>query len=168
MIVALGLIWLIVFVLLGLVFWRSGAPGLAMAGRDASTAFAPLVIRLPFALLAAAFLVQIVPVEIISNCIGRGSGQRGIFIAAAVGGFFPGGPMVIFPVAAVFQQAGAGIPQLVAFISGWTIFALNRLLTFEAPIMGWRFAILRNFSCLALPILAGFGAELILVLVRGP
>ena len=168
MILALGLIWLGAFVLSGLVFRRSGKLGLSAAGRDAFNTFRPLVIRLPCALLAAAFLVQIIPVEVVSNLIGRDSGVWGIIIAAAAGGFLPGGPMVTFPITAVFQQAGAGLPQLVAMISGWSIFAINRLLAYEAPIMGWRFAALRNLSCLALPVLAGFGAELLLDFVRTP
>ncbi|MEL7258915.1 MAG: hypothetical protein AAFN80_13870, partial [Pseudomonadota bacterium] len=98
----------------------------------------------------------------ISALIGQDSGMWGMFIAAAAGGFLPGGPMVAFPMAAAFYQVGAGVPQLVAMISGWSIFAINRLITYEAPIMGWRFAVLRNLSSLALPVLAGFGAEFLL------
>ena len=167
MIFALGFIWASALVLSALVFRRSGKPGLSTAGKDAISTFRPLVIRLPCALLAAAFLVQVIPVDVVSNSIGRESGIWGIIVAALVGGFFPGGPIVTFPVAAVFQQAGAGVPQLVAMISGWSIFAVNRLLTYEAPIMGWRFAALRNLSCLALPVLAGIGAELLLDFVHG-
>lgn len=168
MILALGFIWLSALVLSGLVYRRSGIQGLRAAGTDSCNNFRPLVIRLPCALLAAAFLVEVIPVEVVSNLIGRDSGARGILIAAAAGGFLPGGPMVAFPIAVVFEQAGAGLPQLVALISGWSIFALNRLLTYEAPILGWRFAVLRNASCLALPVLAGFGAELVLVLMQAP
>lgn len=162
MIFALGLIWLGVVAFSGLVFRQKGAVGLSAASRDASTTFKPLIIRLPCALLAAAFLVQIVPENVVSNVIGRDSGLWGIVIATVMGGLLPGGPMVTFPITAVLQQAGAGFPQLLALITGWSLFAISRLLTYEAPIMGWRFAILRNLSCLALPVLAGLGAELIL------
>ena len=165
---ALGLIWLSAGILSVLVCRRSGALGLQAAAADFLITLKPLVFRLPCALLAAAFLVQIVPVEAVSNLIGRESGVLGMIVAAAAGGFIPGGPMVTFPIAVVFQQAGAGLPQLVALISGWSIFALNRLITYEAPIMGWRFAFLRNLSCLALPVLAGFGAELLLVTLQVP
>ena len=166
MILALGLIWLAAFVLSGFVFRQSGKLGLSAAGRDAVNTLRPLVIHLPCALLAAAFLVQIIPVDVVPSLIGRDSGGWGIMIAAAVGGLIPGGPIVTFPVTAVFQQSGAGLPQLVALISGWSIFALNRLLTYEIPIMGWRFAALRNLSCLALPVLAGFGAEILMDLIH--
>ncbi len=168
MILALGLIWLGVLVLCGLVFRRTGTLGLSTAGRDAITTFKPLIIRLPCALLAAAFLVQVIPEDVVSNVIGRDSGSWGIIIATVVGGLLPGGPMVTYPIAAVLQQAGAGLPQLLAMIAGWSLFAINRLLTYEAPIMGWRFAILRNLSCLALPVLAGFGAEILLKFLHAP
>ena len=74
--------------------------------------------------------------------------------------------MVSFPIVVFFQQAGAGVPQLVALLAGWSVFAFNRTLSFEAPILGWRFVGLRGVSCLVLPILAGFSAELIIRLTE--
>ena len=165
MILAFGLVWAIVLVLSGIVWRRTGISGLKTAGDNALETFRSLMIRLPCALLAASFLIQIVPVEMVSNLIGPDSGATGIVIAAAAGGFLPGGPMASFPIAVVFQQGGAGLPQLVALISGWSIFALHRLLAYEAPIMGWRFAALRSASCLLLPILAGLLAEILFTFI---
>ncbi len=165
MIFALGLIWLIVFVLYGILFRAKGVSGLRVAGRGAFGTFKSLMIRLPCALLTAIFLIQIIPVEVVSNVIGPDSGAIGIIIAAIAGGFLPGGPMVSFPIAVFFQQAGAGLPQLVALLTGWSIYALNRTLAYEAPIMGWRFVALRSVSCLALPVLAGLSAELLISLI---
>ena len=163
---ALGTLGLTAVVLSVFVYIQSGTPGLRAAGKDALNTLKGLAIRLPCALLAASFLVHFIPVDAVSSVLGRDTGTRGIAIAAAAGGFLPGGPMVTFPIAVVLQQSGAGLPQLVALISGWSIFALNRLLTYEAPIMGWRFAILRNLSCLLLPVLAGLGAEFVLVFIE--
>jgi hypothetical protein len=100
--------------------------------------------------------------------IGPESGAIGIFIAAGAGGFLPGGPMVAFPIVVFFQQAGAGVPQLVALLAGWSVYALIRTVAFEAPMMGWRFVALRGASCLVLPILAGFSAELLIYLTAMP
>lgn len=161
MILAFGLVWVIALVLSGIVWRRKGASGLVGAGRNAYDTFKTLLIRLPAALLAASFLIQIVPVDRVSDLIGPDSGMTGIVIAAAAGGFLPGGPMASFPIAVVFHEGGAGLSQLVALISGWSIFALHRLLAYEAPIMGWRFAALRSVSCLALPVMAGVSAELL-------
>lgn len=161
MIFSLGLIWFIAAALAARVLKTAGITGLRAAGRDALGMFRPLVIRLPCALLAATFLVQIVPLHPVSTLIGSGSGIPGILAAAVLGAFLPGGPVVAFPIAVVLQQAGAGVPQLVALIAGWSVFDVNRLLTYEVPVMGWRFAALRTLSCLVLPVLGGLGAQLI-------
>lgn len=52
---------------------------------------------------------------------------------------------------------------MVALIAGWSVFALHRMLAYEAPIMGWRFVGLRLASCAVLPVLAGLIAEAILL-----
>ena len=165
---SLGLIWFIATALSGLVIKVAGVTGLKAAGRESLGMFKPLVIRLPCALLAAALLMQIAPLDPVSKLIGSGTGMPGILAASVLGAFLPGGPMVVFPIAVVLQQAGAGVPQLVALIAGWSVFDLNRMLTYEAPVMSWRFATLRTLSCLMLPVLAGFGAQLIQSLSGAP
>ena len=77
---------------------------------------------MPFALLTAAFIAQIAPVEDLAYIVGPDSGLLGIIISAILGGLLPGGPMTSFPIALIFFAGGAGAPQIVAFISGWSIF----------------------------------------------
>lgn len=161
MIAAIVFIWAAVAVLAALVWRREGVTGLAEGGRTALGTARTLMVRLPFALLTASFLVQIVPVEALGHVIGPQSGILGIAVASVLGGLLPGGPMTSFPIAIVFQQSGAGLPQLVALIAGWSVFALHRLLAYEAPIMGWRFAALRILACLLLPLLSGLLAEVL-------
>ena len=48
---------------------------------------------------------------------------------------------------------------MVAFLSAWALLALHRLVAWEVPILGWRFAALRYASCLVLPFLAGLVAR---------
>lgn len=162
MIFAVALIWLIALSLSGLVYKRMGTTGLRAASGSAFDTLRSLAIRLPCALLTAMFLVQIIPVEWVSNVIGASSGTFGILIAAVAGGLLPGGPMVSFPIVVFFQQAGAGVPQLVALLTGWSVYALMRTVSFEAPILGWRFVALRGASCLVLPIIAGVSAEVLI------
>jgi hypothetical protein len=80
-------------------------------------------------------------------------------IAAVMGGVLPGGPMTSFPIALVILQGRAGLSQIVALIIGWSVFALHRVLAYEAPIMGWRFAALRLVASLILPLAAGLSAQ---------
>ena len=155
-------VWVAVLILAFFVWRKQGTPGLRAGGASAMGIGKTLVLRLPLALLAASFLVQIVPVEPMSRLIGPVSGLGGILIASLVGGFLPGGPMTSFPIAIVFIEAGAGIPQMVALIAGWSVFALHRMLAYEAPIMGWRFILLRLTTSAVLPALAGLIAAAII------
>jgi hypothetical protein len=44
---------------------------------------------------------------------------------------------------------------LIAFVTAWSVFAFHRIVMYEIPIMGARFAMLRLLSSLVLPPLAG-------------
>ena len=114
-----------------------------------------LAIRLPFALVAASLLAELIPDDWVADLIGSESGFAGILIAAFAGGLLPGGPMVSFPIALVLAGEGAGTAQLVALISGWSVFALHRVISYESPLLGWRFVALRLICSLPVPIVAG-------------
>ena len=163
--IAFALIWGITFVLAGVVLRKKGESGLRLAGASAFGTFKSLAIRLPCALLIASFMIQILPLHLVSDWMGPESGMTGILLASVAGIALPGGPMAAFPIAVVLQQSEAGLPQLVALISGWSLFAIQRLLAYEAPIMGWRFAALRSLVCLPLPVAAGFATQAIVVLL---
>lgn len=115
----------------------------------------PLVLRLPVALVAAAFIGQLIPQSLVAGSIGAETGFQGILLASLIGCFLPGGPTVTFPLALVFWHAGAGAAQMVALLTAWSVFAFHRLLAFELPIMGWRFTAIRLLSSWFLPVLAG-------------
>ncbi|MFQ6016960.1 MAG: hypothetical protein ACE5KF_02085 [Kiloniellaceae bacterium] len=117
--------------------------------------FVVLLPRIILALLTAGFVSTLVPAELIAAWLGPESGWRGIVIASLFGGLVPGGPVIIFPVAVLLATAGAGIPQLVAFITAWSVFAVHRILLFELPLIGWRFTALRLLSSFPLPVIAG-------------
>ena len=48
---------------------------------------------------------------------------------------------------------------MVAFLAAWALLAVHRLVAWEIPILGWRFALVRYAVCIALPVLAGLGAS---------
>ncbi|WP_375262869.1 hypothetical protein [Palleronia sp.] len=158
-------IWTIVVVLALAVLRREGSEGLLAAGGTAVQQGKALMMRLPLALLAAAFLMQVLPVELLVSVIGPQSGLAGILLATIVGGLLPGGPMTSFPLALVVLQGGAGLPQIVALIAGWSVFAMHRVMAYEAPIMGWRFVALRLSSSLILPFVAGVIAMVLTTLL---
>lgn len=133
-------------------------PALTAAAAD----IVKLLPRLVAMLLMAGFVARVLPGEVIGQAIGAESGLVGILVASAVGGFVPGGPIVAFPIVVVLFEAGAGVPQVVAFLTAWSAFALHRVMLYELTLLGWRFSVLRLASSAVLPPLAGLIAAAIM------
>lgn len=123
--------------------------------------FAMLMPRMVVALFAAGFVATLIPSAVISKYLGPESGISGLFIAAAAGLTVPAGPVIAFPIAAVFAKSGASDAALVAFITSWSVFAAHRILIYEIPMLGMDFLRLRVASAIITPILAGSLAMLI-------
>lgn len=136
------IVWVLVTILLVIAVRRSRET-VRQAGGIALNQGRVLVLRMPLAILFGGFLVEIVPPELMQSALGPEAGLQGILIASVAGGLLPGGPFVSFPIAVAFAKAGAGAPQLMALITGWTIWAIHRTLNFELPMMGPRFVALR-------------------------
>ena len=128
---------------------------LTQALKSSLNRFIELAPRMAVAMLLAGFVGKLIPGELVAQHIGADSGFWGIMLASIVGGFIPSGPILAFPVIVVLLQSGAGLPQVVAFITGWSLLAMHRLVIYEAPIMGWRFAWQRIVSSVVLPPIAG-------------
>ncbi len=118
-----------------------------------------LMIRLPLALVAAGFIAQLLPQEKVVEWLGADSGMGGIVIAGLLGSILPGGPMVSFPLAVALFEAGAGDPQMVALLTGWSVLAIHRILAFELSMIGASFVVRRLVVSLPLPIIAGLIAQ---------
>jgi len=114
---------------------------------------------LVFAFAIAGMIQVLLPHELISKWIGAESGFRGIVIGAVAGGLSPGGPYVSLPIAAGLLRTGAGIGTMVAYITGWSIWAVGRL-PMEIGILGWRFTVIRLVSTFFFPPIAGLIAQM--------
>lgn len=125
------------------------------AMQDAGRQIAILAIRVPLALLSAAFISNIVPPEAVAALVGPETNLVGIVVASAIGALVPGGPVLTFPLALLVWRAGAGEAQMVAFLTAWSIFAVHRIVSFEIPLLGWRFVATRLASSWMLPFIAG-------------
>ena len=157
-----GTLWVLLALLAGLALLaraRGGdemvVAGLAEGGR-LLVRFGPVII---VSFLAAGFADLLIPQAWVKQWLGAESGLRGIVIAAGAGVVTPAGPFVSMPIAAVLIKSGAGAGAVVAFLSGWSLLAVHRLVAWEVPILGWRFALLRYGVCLALPVAAGLLAR---------
>lgn len=143
--------------------WRGpGAPARALREtRDNLKRIMPMML---VAMPMATFLAELIPADIASGWLGHESGFTGLLIASFAGGLIPGGPYASFPLVLTFMKAGAGPAQMVALITGWAVLAFHRVVMWEVPVLGFRFALIRTLSSLALPLLAGLIAQALLPL----
>ncbi|MFH1144710.1 MAG: permease [Candidatus Eisenbacteria bacterium] len=118
----------------------------------------PILPLLVFAMVVAGLVQELVPREPLARWIGQESGLRGILIGTVAGAFSPGGPYVSLPIVAGLLHAGAGVGTTVAFLTGWSLWAVSRL-PMEVGILGWKFALVRLASTFVFPPLAGLIAQ---------
>jgi uncharacterized membrane protein YraQ (UPF0718 family) len=129
-------------------YFRAGA-------RRALEQMVLLMPRMIVALVAAGFAVQMVPSEVIARYLGADAGFTAVLVASVAAIVVPSGPVIAFAIAAALAGEGASLPALIAFVSGWSVFAAHRIMIFELPMLGGRFVLLRLLSVTPLPVLAG-------------
>jgi len=129
--------------------------------RRALEQFLILAPRMFCALIAAGFVAKLIPGAFIARFLGDEAGLTAVLIAAATGIIVPAGPAIAFSIGAVFANAGASVPALIAFITSWSIFAAHRIFIYEIPLLGLSFLRLRLASVAATPVLAGVIAILL-------
>jgi uncharacterized membrane protein YraQ (UPF0718 family) len=120
--------------------------------------FLEILPLLVFAMILAGMIQVLIPRELMSRWVGEESGMRGILIGTVAGGFMPGGPYVSLPLAAGLLRSGAGIGTMVAFLTGWALWAVSRI-PMEIGILGWRFTLIRLVCTFFFPPMAGFLAQ---------
>lgn len=118
--------------------------------------FVNLMPRLAVGIIGAGFLARVLPQDLVSALLGPGSGLLGIAGASLAGALTPGGPVVGFALGSAALRAGAGLPQIVAFVTAWSLYTLNRVLVWEIPFMPMRFVVLRVLVSLPFPFLAAW------------
>jgi uncharacterized membrane protein YraQ (UPF0718 family) len=147
-----ALLFAIALGLLGLAHRRRD--GTAKAGaREAAADFVHLLPRLAIGVIGAGFIARAMPQDLVAGWLGPGSGLGGVSLAALAGALTPGGPVVGFAIGAAALKSGAGLPQVMAFVTGWSLYTINRVLVWEIPTMPMRFVIIRTVVSLPFPFL---------------
>lgn len=155
-----AILWVMVAALAAMAYARGPVmlrDGLRVGTKD----FLGLVPRVGLGVVGAGFIAAAIPEDIIVGLLGPGSGWMGVMLASVAGAVTPGGPVVGFALAASALKSGAGSAQVVAFVVAWTLFAFQRMILFEIPIMPGRFVLFRAAVSLPLPFLAAAGVMLI-------
>jgi uncharacterized membrane protein YraQ (UPF0718 family) len=136
-----------------LLAWRRRDGSAREASLEAWGDLRKLLPRLAVGVIGAGFIAQAMPPEPVQAWLGPDTGLSGILIASAAGALTPGGPVVGFAIGAAALKAGAGTPQVIAYVTGWSLFTLNRVLVWEVPTMPARVVWLRLLVSIPLPFL---------------
>jgi uncharacterized protein len=132
-------------------------PSLPLIGaRNGFAMLAFILPRLIPALILAGLFQVLVPQEVVARHFGREGGFKAIVIASGAGMLTPGGPMVSVPFMVALANSGAALPVLVAYMTSWSLFGVQRIIAWEAPLMGWKFVWVRVLPSLAFPVVAGW------------
>jgi hypothetical protein len=120
-----------------------------------------LLPRIMLGVVGAGYIAALLPQEVVGRWLGPDSGITGLCIAVIGGAFTPGGPVIGFSIGAAALKGGAGTPQVIAYTIAWALFAVQRLVMWEIPVMPPRMVWLRVLGSLPLPFLAAAGAMLL-------
>ncbi len=161
MILAVNLaLWGLVAVLVILTARRSTA--LVHDGvRAGAIEFMQLLPRIVIGVVGSGYIAAVLPQNLIAQWLGPDSGLTGLAVAVIGGALTPGGPVVGFSVGAAALKSGAGAPQVIAYSTAWALYAVQRLIVYEVPMMPPRVVWLRAAVSLPLPFLAAAAAMLV-------
>jgi uncharacterized membrane protein YraQ (UPF0718 family) len=94
-------------------------------------------IELALGFLLAGIIDVLIPARVLSSYLGGENLGRGILVGWGVGLLVPGGPYVLFPMAASLLKNGAAAGPLITLLTAKTLVSPLRMLTYEAPLLGW-------------------------------
>jgi uncharacterized membrane protein YraQ (UPF0718 family) len=117
--------------------------------------------RMIAAFTLAGLVQAIVPQEAIVRWMGHDSGPKGILIGMTLGTLTPGGPMTHFPVIASLYKVGVGVGPLVAYLTAWSLFGLQRIIMWEIPFLGAKVVAVRFAVSFVFPLLAGWLCQMV-------
>lgn len=64
--------------------------------------------------------------------------------------------MVSVPFMVALAHSGVALPPLVAYMTSLSLFGMQRIIAWEAPLLGWPFVLTRVILSLAFPLIAGW------------
>ena len=126
--------------------------GLYASGR----LFGSVWIELLLGFIIAGLLDVLISPSEVTAWLGTESSTRGILIGSLAGLVIPGGPYLLFPIAAKLWTTGAAPGVLIALITAKSLVSPIRMLTYEAPLLGWPLTLARCVPALFVPPLQKF------------
>jgi uncharacterized membrane protein YraQ (UPF0718 family) len=124
-------------------------------------------LELALGFILAGLIDVLVPASALVRWLGEERAGRGILVGWVVGLVIPGGPYVFFPVVANLFAKGAAAGPLIALITAKTLVSPIRMLTYEAPLVGWPLTLARFIPGVLLPPVMGLVGQWLFRLFGG-
>jgi uncharacterized membrane protein YraQ (UPF0718 family) len=148
---------LLALVLVALVAAFMRGANLPLAGIQASGRLLRSVwIEIALGFVLAGLLEVLLPAQALAQWLGRENMGRGILVGWAAGLILPGGPYMLFPIAANLIRTGAEPGPVIALLTAKTLVSPIRMFTYEAPLLGWPLTLARFIPGVLLPPLLGY------------
>ncbi len=112
-------------------------------------------IELALGFVLAGLLEVLIPAPVLSRWLGAEQPGRGILVGWAAGLVMPGGPYLVFPIVANLFRNGAAPGPLITLLTAKTLVSPVRMLTYEAPLLGWPLTLARFVPGVLLPPVMG-------------
>jgi uncharacterized protein len=127
-------------------------PALAVRGFQSSARlFGSVWMELALGFVLAGLIDVLIPPPALSRWMGEEHLGQGILVGWAAGLVMPGGPYLVFPVVANLLRSGAAPGPLIALLTAKTLVSPVRMLTYEAPLLGWPMTLARLIPGIFLP-----------------
>lgn len=117
--------------------------------------------------LLAGLLEVLISASSMQHWLGADTNARGIAIVWVAGALLPGGPYVLFPIAAQLFRAGVAPAAIITLVTAKTLVSPIRMLTYEAPVLGWHMTLARLLPAMFLPPLVGWAGGMIYRFLEG-
>lgn len=158
---------LLALVLIAFALAYAKDPALPLQGLQSSgKLFGGVWLELALGFLLAGLVDVLLPAAVVSRWLGSGGAADGLFAGWAVGLALPGGPYLAFPVAAKLFESGAAPGALIALLTAKTLVSPVRMLTYEAPLLGWPLTLARFIPGVLLPPLLGWLGQWLYLLFK--
>jgi len=150
----------------GLCYVFTGLDGVRHSLEEDVELMALIAPRVAAAVLIGGFVQVLAPRDLVARWLGKQGGWRAFSLATVAGIATPGGPMLSFPIVYALKAAGANTPALVAYVTAWATLGFHRILMWELPLFGAKFAIIRFLVSLPGPFIAGWTARWLITRLR--
>ena len=141
---------------------------LGAAARATGRLLSSVWIELALGFILAGLIDVLVPTAVLVKWLGAERGGHGILVGWAAGLAIPGGPYVLFPIMANLFGKGVAAGPLIALISAKTLVSPIRMLTYEAPLLGWPMTLARFVPGVLVPPLLGVVGQWLFDLLSRP